>query len=784
MKTEDVLKKLSLKEKIALCSGEDFWHTKELSKHGIPAMMMCDGPHGLRCQKKSNDMLGINESEPATCFPTAVTTACTWNTELLGEIGNAIAEETKALEVGVVLGPGANIKRDPLCGRNFEYFSEDPYLAGELAASFIESVQKTGIGTSLKHFALNNQEYKRFNGDSQVDERTMREIYLSAFEKAVKKGKPSTVMCGYNKLNGTHCSDHKELLTDILRTDWGYEGLVVTDWGAMFDRMNSFEAGCDLNMPGGSSYMEKKALKAVKKGDLSEEYVDKSAMRVLRMMEKAHDVLKDAAPFDEEAHHLLAKRAAAEGAVLLKNDSGILPVAEGTTVALIGKMAELPRYQGAGSSHINPTRLSRAKDFIKHAVYADGYDEKGNTDDSYINEAVNASKSAEVAVVFAGLPDTYESEGFDRDDMKMPKGHLDLIAAVAQANPNTVVVLCSGSVVECPWADSVKAVLYMGLSGQAGGEAAADLLCGKVNPSGKLAESWPFVYEDCATAEYWRGIKNPQYREGIYVGYRYYDKAKKAVRWPFGYGLSYTSFEYSNLSAEGYTVSADITNKGKCGGAEVVQLYVAPPKNGIHRPCKELKGFAKIYLEPGETKRVSFTLDERSFALWDNGWKTPGGKYRVLIGRSVSDTPLSAVVNVEGAAIEAPKWQSGSWYETMDGAPSKEDFVKLYGKEPVSDENPKKGEFTKDNTVIEMKDQSFVMRLLYKGIEKTMIKKFGGKKNCDTPEFRMFMSSSIDSPLRNMQILTATKDKIFDGLLDMANGRFFKGLFRMMGRNK
>lgn len=784
MKSEEILKNLSLKEKIALCSGADFWHTKDLSKYGLPAMMMCDGPHGLRCQKNINDIVGINESEPATCFPTAVTTACTWDTELLGEIGEAIAEETKSLEVGVVLGPGTNIKRDPLCGRNFEYFSEDPHLAGELAASFIENVQKTGIGTSLKHFALNNQEYKRFNGDSQVDERTMREIYLTAFEKAVKKGKPSTVMCGYNILNGTHCSDNKELLTDILRTEWGFEGLVVTDWGAMHDRMKGFEAGCDLNMPGGSAYMEKKALKAVKKGELSEEYVDTSALRVLSMMEKAHEVLKDIKPFDEEAHHALAKRAAAEGAVLLKNDGGILPIAEGKTVALIGKMAESPRYQGAGSSHINPTRISCAKDFVKHDVYAEGYDEKGSTTDALIAEAVKAAESADTVIIFAGLPDSYESEGYDRDDLKMPEGHLKLIDAVAKANPDTAVVLCCGSVVECPWADSVKGILYMGLSGQAGGEAAADLLSGKVNPCGKLAESWPFVYEDCPTAEYYRGIKNPQYREGIYVGYRYYDKAKKAVRWPFGYGLSYTTFEYSCISAEGYTVTADITNRGKCAGAEVVQLYVAAPKGGIHRPVKELKAFTKVYLDPGETKKVSFTLDERSFAIWDGGWKTPGGVYKIFLGRSSADTPLSAMIRVEGEAVAAPDWQEGSWYETLSGAPTREDFVKLYGKEPVSDENPDKGEFTKDNTIIEMMDKSWVMRVMYRVIKKVMIKKNGGKKNCDTPEFRMIIYSTVDCPMRNMQMLSASKDKMFEGLLLMANGHFFKGLFRICGRNK
>lgn len=784
MKAEEILKKLTLKEKIALCEGASFWYTLDLSKYELPPMMMCDGPHGLRCQKQINDMLGINESAPATCFPTAVTTASSWDTELIGEIGNAIAEEAKALEVGVVLGPGANIKRDPLCGRNFEYFSEDPYLAGELAASFIARIQATGIGTSLKHFALNNQEYKRFNGNSQVDERTMREIYLPAFEKAVKKGKPSTIMCGYNLLNGTHCSDHKELLTDILRTEWGYEGLVVTDWGAMNDRMKGFEAGCDLLMPGGSKYMQKKAVKAVKKGELDEKYVDISALRVLKMMEKAHEVLRDTKPADFDKNHALARKAAGEGAVLLKNDGNILPLSENSKIALIGDMAQNPRYQGAGSSHINPTRLTCAKDFVPHSVYAAGYDEKGNTTDALISEAVEAARNAEIAIVFAGLPNSYESEGFDRKDMKMPESHVRLIEEVAKANPNTVVVLCCGSAVECPWEDSAKAILYMGLCGQAGGEAASDLLFGRVNPSGKLAESWPYVYEDCPTSEYWRGIKHPQYREGIYVGYRYYDKAEKDVRWCFGHGLSYTEFEYSNIAVDGYTVTADIKNIGKCAGAEVIQLYVAAPQDGVHRPKKELKGFTKVYLQAGESKKVTFTLDDRSFALWADGWKIPSGTYTVYIGKSSRDLPLSADISIEGETVSAPDWQSGSWYASPNGAPSKEDWVKLYGKEPVPEDNPKKGEFTKDNTVIEMMSQSFVMRIMYKVVRSMMLKQCGGKKNADTPEFNMFMSSSVDSPLRNMQQLSAMKDKTFDGLLLMANGHFFKGLFRILGRNK
>lgn len=782
MRCEEILRGLRLEEKIALCSGSDCWHTKDMSGYGLPSMMMCDGPHGLRCQKDAGDMLGINRSEPATCFPTAALTACSWDPALLEKIGRAIGEEARAAGVGLVLGPGVNIKRDPLCGRNFEYFSEDPCLAGRLAASFILGVQQTGAGACLKHFALNNQEYKRLNGSSQADARTMREIYLAPFEAAVKEGRPAAVMCAYNKINGVHCSDSKELLTDILREEWGFDGLVVTDWNAMNDRIAAMKAGCDLSMPGGSDYMEEDLALAVAKGELSESDIDQCALRVLRRMEQAKRTGEGAGGCDAEAHHALARQAAAESGVLLKNE-GILPIPAGSRVALIGYMAESPRYQGAGSSHINPTKTVSAKEAMPEAAYAPGCLPDGSTTEALLAQAAETARGAEIAVVFAGLTEAYECEGFDRENLRMPQGHTALIETVAAANPNTAVVLCCGGAVECDWADRVKAVLYMGLAGQASGEAAADLLYGRVNPSGKLAESWPLRYEDCPTAGCYRGRKDPQYREGIYVGYRYYDKAKASVRWPFGYGLSYTSFAYSGLQIGENSVRCTVTNTGGAAGAETVQLYIAAPQTGLHRPVKELKGFQKVFLEPGEEREVSFLLDGRSFSLWDDGWKQPGGDYTLLLCSDSRSVRLRGSVPRGGENVPAPAWQAGSWYEAPKGTPEQGQWELLYGR-AVEDVPLKKGQFTMDNTVAEMMGESFVMRCLYRAIKRVISRRFGGERNSPAPELRMYLAFCTDSPLRSMQISTGLKGCRFRGLLDMANGHPFRGFLTLCGVRK
>lgn len=773
MNIDEILKQMTLPEKIAFCSGENFWETKKYEKYGIPSLFMCDGPHGLRKQEDVADMLGVNESRKATCFPAEVTTAGSWDPELLAEIGAAIGEEAKEQGVGLVLGPGANLKRNPLCGRNFEYFSEDPYLAGKLAAGFIRGAEAQGISTSLKHFAANSQEKSRFNSDSVLDERTLRELYLTAFEIAVKEGKPSTVMCAYPKLNGVHCSDSKTLLTDILRTEWGFSGLVVTDWGAMNDRIEGFRVGCDLSMPGGSDYMEKDVLQAVKNGTLPESCVDDSARRVLKLVFHAAETLSKKAACDYEAHHALAKRAAMEGAVLLKNEGGILPLKQDAKIAVIGAMAKSLRYQGAGSSHINPTKLAQPLDFLPDAIYAPGCDERGDTTDALLAEARTAARQAEIAVVFAGLPDRCESEGFDRDDMKMPAGHLRMIEAVASANPNTVVILLCGCAVECPWADSVKGILYMGLPGQAGGEAVADLLYGRISPSGKLAESWPFTYEDVPSSKVYGKTTDALYQEGVYVGYRYYDKSGTAVRWPFGYGLSYTAFAYSDLTTDGDTVSVAVKNTGAFAGAEVVQLYLHAPQDGLHRPLQELKGFRKVFLQPDESRTVTFPLTDRSFAVWQDGWKVPGGAYTVCVGG------LTASIEKSGETLPIPAWQGGSWYERCTGKPNQTDWEALLGRRytlPVL----KKGSFTMDNTVMEMKDHSLIMKIMFKAVEATIAKGYGGKKDYENPNFRMQLASSAGAPIRSMQISGGMKGGVLPGMLEMANGHFFRGIWKMI----
>lgn len=773
MDIEKILQQMTLEDKIALCSGENFWETKKYEQYGIPSLFMCDGPHGLRKQENAADMLGVNESRKATCFPAEVTTAGSWDPELLAEIGTAIGQEAREQGVGLVLGPGVNLKRNPLCGRNFEYFSEDPYLAGKLAAGFIRGAEAQGISTSLKHFAVNSQEKSRFTSDSVLDERTLRELYLTAFEIAVKEGKPSTVMCAYPKLNGVHCSDNKALLTDILRTEWGFSGLVVTDWGAMNDRPEGFRAGCDLNMPGGSDYMEKEVFQAIQAGKLPEKCVNDSARRVLKLVFRAAETLKNPAHCDYEAHHVLAKRAALEGAVLLKNEDGILPLKKDAKIAVIGAMAKSIRYQGSGSSHINPTKLSQPLDFLPDALYAPGCDDRGDTTEDLLSQAAKTAQEAEIAVIFAGLPDRYESEGFDRADMKMPDGQLRMIDAVTAANPNTVVVLLCGSAVECPWADRVKGILYMGLPGQAGGEAIADLLCGRANPSGKLAESWPLSYADVPSSEIYGKTDDALYEEGLYVGYRYYEKSGVAVRWPFGFGLSYTTFAYYDLAVDGKTVSVTVENIGPCAGAEVVQLSVKAPQDGLHRPIRELKGFQKIFLEPGQRQTVTFSLTDRSFALWADGWKVPGGTYAVQIGN------LSADLEIAGETLPVPGWQAGSFYESCTGKPDQAQWEAMLGRRyapPVL----KKGSFTMDNTVLEMKDYSLVMKIMFKAVEATIAKGFGGKKDYENPEFRMLMDSSAGSPLRSMQISGGMKGGVFPGMLEMANGHFFRGLWRMI----
>jgi beta-glucosidase len=671
--TKAFIATMTLEEKASLLSGKDFWYTKAIPRLGIESWMMTDGPHGMRKQATSAEKVGLLESVPATCFPTGASLASTWNPELIGEMGRAMGIEARSEGVRVLLGPAVNIKRSPLCGRNFEYLSEDPYLAGEIAKAHIRGIQSVGVGTSIKHFAVNNQEKFRMAVDAIVDERTLREIYLPAFERAIKDAKPWTVMCAYNKVNGTYCSENRKLLTEILRDEWGYEGTLVTDWTACDDRVEGLLAGQDLEMPGNGGINDKEVVKAVRSGRISEADVDRAVSRLLALHERA--MAADDLPSvkaDHAANHEIARRVAGESAILLKNERQALPLSPSRKIALIGAFAEKPRYQGSGSSHIQPTKLSTLLDALKEQypdlTYARGYRlETGEVDEALLDEAVRAARAADVAVVCAGLTDIYESEGFDRAHLKLPASHDALIEAVAAARPETVVVLSNGAPVEMPWITKVPAVLEAYLAGQAGGLAIADILTGKTNPSGKLAESFPLRLEDTPCYLNFPGSRERvEYREGVFVGYRHYDSVKEAVLFPFGHGLSYATFEYADLLVSGMpddggsvTASVTVKNTGSVAGKETVQFYVSPKSREVPRPEQELKGFAKVSLEPGESTRVSVTLDARAFSWYDAdsaSWRISPGAYDIRAAASSRDVRQSAEIRSRGTPLPRRAW--------------------------------------------------------------------------------------------------------------------------------
>ena len=662
-KLQELIGKMTLEEKASLCSGADFWHTESVERLGIPAMMVSDGPHGLRKQDQEADHLGVNDSIKAVCFPAGCGTAASFNRELITGMGEVLGEECQAEGVGVILGPAVNIKRSPLCGRNFEYYSEDPMVASEMAGALIKGVQSKNVGTSIKHFLANNQETRRMSSSSEVDERTLREIYLAAFEGAVSSQKPWTVMCSYNKINGTYAAEHKEALTDILRGEWGFDGFVVSDWGAVNNRVPDLEAGLDLEMPASGGINDEQIVDAVKEGRLEESVLDRAVERILNIVYRFEENRNESAVFDRDKDHEYAKKVAEETIVLLKNEDGLLPLSEKEEIAFIGKYARQPRFQGGGSSHINSHKVTGAWDVVKdwgNITFAEGYgDQEDVTDEALIAEAVEKAGKAKAAVIFAGLPDAFESEGFDRSHMGMPNCQNELINRVAAVQPNTIVVLHNGSPVEMPWADQVKGIVEAYLSGQAVGAAVVDILFGKVNPSAKLPETFPYKLEDNPSYLYYLGEGDKvEYREGVFVGYRYYDTKKMDVRFPFGYGLSYTTFAYSNLKlsaaqikdTDTLTVSVDVTNTGSMAGKEVVQLYVSDVESTVIRPVKELKGFDKVDLQPGETKTVTFTLGKRAFAYWNtqiHDWHVESGEFRILVGKSSRDIQLEETVTVE-----------------------------------------------------------------------------------------------------------------------------------------
>ena len=661
-KIRELVSKMTLEEKAAMCSGADFWHTETVERLGIPASMVSDGPHGLRKQDDKADHLGVNESIKAVCFPAGCGTAASFNRELLTEMGTALGKECQAEGVSVILGPAVNIKRSPLCGRNFEYYSEDPCLATEIAGALIHGVQSQNVGTSIKHFLANNQETRRLSSDSRIDERTLHEIYLAAFEGAVKKEKPWTVMCSYNRINGTYAAQNHKYLTEVLRDQWNFDGYVMSDWGAVNNRVEDLKAGLDLEMPSSSGTNDKLIVEAVQKGELDESVLDTAVERILNIVFRYEENRDKTAVFDRDKDHELARKVAQETIVLLKND-GVLPLQEGEKIAFIGEYVKKPRYQGGGSSHINSHKVTAAWDILKDMpgiTYAQGYEDTQDvTDEKLLEEAVQTAAKAKVAVIFAGLPDSFESEGYDRSHMRMPDCQNELIAKVAAVQPNTIVVLHNGSPVEMPWVDQVKGIVEAYLGGQAVGGAVCDILFGKVNPSAKLPESFPKRLEDNPSYLSYIGEGDMvEYREGIFVGYRYYDKKKMDVLFPFGYGLSYTTFAYSNLhldkkemkDTDTVTVSVDVTNTGDRTGKEIVQLYVADKESTVIRPEKELRDFAKVELAPGETKTVSFTLGKRAFAYYNttiHDWHVETGDFDILIGKSSRDIVLSESVKVE-----------------------------------------------------------------------------------------------------------------------------------------
>jgi beta-glucosidase len=664
---ESLIQQLTLEEKAALCTGAGPWSTIPVPRLGIPEIVMTDGPHGVR---RTQDAASLGaQSFPATCFPTASSLACTWDPQLLRELGAALAEEAIALKVDLLLGPGANLKRSPLGGRNFEYFSEDPFLAGQLAAAWIEGVQGRGVGASLKHFAVNNQEFQRFSISAEVDERSLRELYLPAFETAVKQARPWTVMCAYNKLNGVYCSENRELLVDILKQEWGFEGFVVSDWGAVHDRAASLRGGLDLEMPGPKPRRVQAVVEAVRNGQLDEAILNEAVRRILGIAFKAAATPKGgewfAAQNDVEAHHALARRLAAEGMVLLKNN-GLLPLQNPQHIAVIGRAAENPHFQGGGSSHINPTRVAipfnelQALAGSAELTYAAGYPADDSFQPALIEAAVADARRAEVALLYLALPASKESEGYDRADLDLTPQQVALIQAVAQAQPNTVVILNNGApLAMSAWIDGVAAVLEAWMMGQAGGGAIADVLYGRANPAGKLAETFPLKVADTPAHLNWPGENGRvRYGEGLYIGYRYYEAKELPVLFPFGHGLSYTSFAYSNprLSSavfkdvDGLTVWVDVTNTGPLAGKEIVQLYVHDRQSGLPRPRKELKGFAKVELQPGETKTVTIALDQRAFAYYHPGyrqWITEDGEFDLLIGASSADIRCCLAVTLQ-----------------------------------------------------------------------------------------------------------------------------------------
>ncbi len=784
MKHKEIIDKMKLEEKAAFLSGKGEWQTWDFPRLGISSMFCSDGPHGIRKQAGTGDHLGLNPSLPATCFPTAATVANSWDPDLGEEIGKALGEEAGVQGVDVVLGPGLNIKRSPLCGRNFEYFSEDPCLAGKMAAGYIRGIQSQGVYACPKHFAVNSQELRRMAMNSVLDERTLREIYLTAFEIAVKEGSAKAIMTSYNQVNGTYANENTHLLRDILRKEWGYDGIVITDWGGSNDHIKGVEAGSDLEMPTPGLDSARQIVSAVKKGKMKEEVVDECVDRLLEAVLTLTRERKMPKEFDQKSHHALARKAASESAVLLKNEGNILPLKPGARVALIGDFAFDPRYQGAGSSLVNATALDKMAELIGEydlvlAGSSKGYIRTGEEDAVLAKEAVDLARSSDVVLYCFGLDELSESEGIDRTHMRIPQNQISLLEALARVNKNVVGILSAGAAVEMPWHSCLKGLLHGYLYGQAGAGAMLDILTGKVNPSGRLNETYPLRYEDTPAFRYFPGEeRNSEYREGLYVGYRYYDTGRVRVMYPFGFGLSYTTFEYRDIKADDTGVTFTVTNAGEADGAEVAQLYVGMKDAKVYRPEKELKGFAKIFLKAGESREVKINFDDLTFRYWNvrtDHWEVEGGVYRIMVGASCADIRLETEVQVEGTTEEFPYYTNRmpSYYSGLIQQVGDNEFEELLGKPIPSGKWT--GDLTANDAICQMYyAKSAVARFVYKRL--TQMKK--KSEDAGKPDLNILFIYNM--PFRAIAKMTGgmVSMEMVDGIVTMVNGHLFRGLGR------
>lgn len=787
MKHKDLIQKMTLEEKAAFLSGKTVWETRDIPRLDVPSIFLSDGPHGLRKQAGAGDHLGLNESLNATCFPTAATIANSWNMALGEEIGEALGEEAVSMDVNVLLGPGMNIKRSPLCGRNFEYFSEDPYLSGKMAAAYVRGIQKMGVYACVKHFAVNSQELRRMSMDAVVDERTLREIYLTGFEIAVKEGRAKSIMSSYNQINGVYANEDAHLLKEILRDEWGFDGFIVTDWGGSNSHVEGVRGGSNLEMPSPGLDSARELIRAVEEGELTEEELDAcvdellDAVLTLSGKEKTKDK-----KFDTEAHHRLAKKAALESAVLLKNEKKLLPLKVGAKVAVIGDFAFSPRYQGAGSSMVNPTQVDSVAGLInayplQMVGTARGYQRSGEADDDKLQEAVELAKKADIVIYCFGLNEISESEGVDREHMRVPENQIILLNELYKVNQKIVGVLGAGSAVEMSWSDKCGAILHGYLNGQAGAGAILDLLTGKATPCGKLNETYPIFYENTPAARYYPSKeRTSEYREGLYVGYRYYDTAGVRVQFPFGYGLSYTEFAYSDLEIKENGVSFTLTNTGSMDGAEVAQLYVGLPGAEVFRPRKELKGFAKVFLKKGKSRRVTIPFDDKTFRYWNvktGKWEREAGSYQIMVGSSVVDIRLEGNFSVKGTTTVYPyrKEALPSYYTgAVRTVPDKE-YETLLGR-PIPD-GAWGGKLDVNDAICQM---YYAKSALARGVYRILTNKKKKSEQSGKPDLNILFIYNM--PFRAIAKMTngmVSMEMVY-GIVDAVNGKFFSGMGKVI----